>query len=185
MSRYLHNEGIEPCPFLPEVKVVIRPSDLTLIKKGSDRPSYYYAALECAQSMWLCGFPAQALLQLNHALGENLSEETSVLHKYPLPYRAKQWIFQNRSTDSFLGNPVRHYQHLASRMSGKNSQLRSLRAWACFHLAEQALPNEEFPRDEEQIQKENLTIPQWNNLIESLLQLGKENEVQLLQRLVK
>ena len=37
------------------------------------RAAYYLAALSCAQSLWLQGKPAQALLQLNHALGVEIA----------------------------------------------------------------------------------------------------------------
>lgn len=44
-------------------------------------------------------------------------------------------------------------------MSGDHAELRSWRAWACFHLAREILPAGEFPPDEKQIELEGLVIP--------------------------
>jgi len=141
---------------------------------------FYLAALTCAQSLWLQGKPAQALLQLNHALSVSLQAEDPALLQWPLPYQALVWIFTRRHEDGFMGNPVRHYQHLATRMSGPNKELRSWRAWACFHLAESVLPEDEFPRDERQIQNEDLEIVSWQLTMSRLEQLGQVREVILL-----
>ncbi len=75
------------------------------------------------------------------------------------PYEAMVWYLAKRSQELFIGNPVRHFQHLATRMSGEHAELRSWRAWACFHLAESVLPESDYPRDFEQIEKEGLEIP--------------------------
>lgn len=77
----------------------------------------------------------------------------------PAPFPALVWYLLNQTETLFIGNPVRHFQHLASRMSGDHAPLRTWRAWACFHLAEAILPALEFPRDHLQIEKEALEIP--------------------------
>jgi len=66
------------CPYLPEITDVIRPSELKDLKNGKNREAYYLQTLRCGQSLWLCGLPAQSLLQLNHALGEDLPENADV-----------------------------------------------------------------------------------------------------------
>jgi len=70
-------------------------------------------------------------------------------------------------------------------MSGKNTSLRALRAWACFHLAEKVLPLDEFPRDEEQVTKESLEIPDWDEVLTGLLNLEKKAETEALQVIMK
>jgi len=77
----------------------------------------------------------------------------------PAPYPALVWYLVNRVDALFIGNPVRHFQHLASRMSGEHAELRAWRAWACFHLAKELLPADSFPQDLEQVAKEELEIP--------------------------
>lgn len=114
--------------------------------------TFHRACLELSQSLWLQGKPAQAILQLNKA---------AMVPDQPAPYSALVWFLAHRSGELFIGNPVRHFQHLASRMSGNHAELRSWRAWACFHLSEMILPATEFPRDTEQIEKEGLQIPKW------------------------
>lgn len=171
MMNYLHLEERTPCPHLPTVREVIRPSSLKALKHGSDSLAYFQATLECAQSLWLCGLPAQSLLQLNFSLSLALSDEMA------LPYDAIHWIISQHEKEGFIANPVRHYQHLASRMSGKNPELRTLRAWLCFHMAEKVLPQEDFPRDLEQITKEDLVIPSLTELLAALHALGRSKEV--------
>ncbi len=124
---------------------------------------YYLACLELSQSLWQQDKPAQAILQLNKAF---LAEVTTP--PWPLPYRALVWFLENRPPDLFIGNPVRHFQHLASRMSGPRSELRSWRAWACFHLTKKALPSDQFPLDETQLREEDLTIPTSSEVINHL-----------------
>ena len=112
--------------------------------------AFHTACLELSQSLWLQEKPAQAILQLNKA---------AMVPGQPAPYAALVWYLANRSANLFIGNPVRHFQHLASRMSGEHREMRSWRAWACFHLAEVALPSSDYPRDLEQLEKEDLQIP--------------------------
>lgn len=155
------------CPYLPTIDRVWRARDLQEFREGRDS-GYYRATLHYAQSLLGEGKPAQALLQITKSLSVDLSSD-AILRDLPPAYAAKRWIFENCSQgDSFLGNPVRHYQHLATRMSGPLSEVRSWRAWGCFHLAERVLP--ELPRDHAQISAEQLQIP---GLEEVLLQIGE------------
>lgn len=147
-----------PCPHLPKVDRVWRADDMLPFRRDRSA-AYYEAALSYAQSLWIEGKPAQALLQLNKALSADLSGNESVLEKWPPPYRAKAWIiFRGRSGTAFLGNPVRHYQHLATRMNAIHPIPRRWRAWACFHLAE-SFADPSFERDHHQIQTEDIVIP--------------------------
>ena len=86
----------------------------------------------------------------------------------PAPYEALVWYLVNRTEENFIGNPVRHFQHLASRMSGQHSELRSWRAWACYHLALKLLPSHSFPCDLEQIEKEGLVIPAEEEVLKNI-----------------
>ena len=172
-----HIPDREPCPFLPAAEKAIRPSEISVIRKQGGKDAYT-AALVCAQSLWLQGLPAQALLQLNHAMSHDIPTDDL---PWPMPYQALVWMLTRRHEKGFLGNPVRHFQHLATRMSGSNKMLRVTRAWVCFHLAESVLPADEFPRDERQIDKENLTIPDLPEVL-SMITPGEEKET--VQRLL-
>lgn len=136
-------------PHLPAAPPDLDPSH-TRQHRRECGPSFHQACLELAQSFWKQGKPAQAILQLNKA---------AFVPSIPAPFPALVWFLLNRNPGLFLGNPVRHFQHLASRISGPNAPLRAWRAWACFHLAEHILPPSDFPRDEEQIAREGLVIP--------------------------
>lgn len=184
MTPYAHLPEKPLCPFLPPINEVLKPSDIKGLKGENDREQYYLATLKCAHSLWLCGLPAQSLLQLNFSLGEDLPEDCAALSSYPLPYPALQWILKNSLTEEFLGNPVRHYQHLASRMSGKNTDLRTLRAWVCFHLASDALSPDAFPKDQDQLVREKLIIPPLQAVLTSLREAGKTREAEQINRLM-
>ena len=183
MTKYQHIAGRESCPFLPKAPHVMRPSEARITRETKSAEDYYISALTCAQSLWLEGKPAQSLLQLNHALSIHLPYNTLALTKWQLPYRAKIWLFKNHLETEFLGNPVRHYQHLATRVSGQNKELRSWRAWACFHLAEQQLPHNKFPRDEHQIKEEKLHIPSREEVHLQISVLGSNAEMMLLNEI--
>jgi hypothetical protein len=107
------------------------------------------------------GKPAQAILQLNKAWMADLAADDPILESHPPPYRALVWILETASTGDrgYLGNPVRHFQHLASRMGGPRAEIRAWRAWLCFHLAGKSLGTAGFPRDGGQIAREGLWIP--------------------------
>lgn len=149
-----------PCPWLPEIQEA---HDYSITRrhghvKGAD---FYLDALRYAQSQWLSGKPAQAILQLNKSWMADLFTDASVLKIHPPPYRALVWIMEQSASGhcGYLGNPVRHFQHLASRVTGHYAEIRSWRAWMCFHLAESTLSRGEFPRDGDQIAREGLWIP--------------------------
>ena len=123
---------------------------------------FYLDALSFAQGYWLEGKPAQSILQLNKAFSADLREDDPVLESWPWPYTALAWIMGNAADGSrgFLGNPVRHFQHLATRMSGPRKELRIARAWRCFHIARQVLEGKgDFPLDGRQIAREGIFIP--------------------------
>ena len=181
--RRKHLAGREGCPFLPEVSEVLTAEE-TRRFAGRYDADFYLAALRYAQSLWLEGKPAQAMLQLNKALMADLEGAEAVLLEWPLPYEAKAWIMRHCPEEEFLGNPVRHYQHLATRMSGPRPELRRWRAWACFHLAERVLPGEGYPRDEEQIAREGVVIPERAEALARLEEFGLPGESSLLARLV-
>jgi hypothetical protein len=154
------SRGNPPCPWLPEIG---RLHDFTITRRhGGDRgPAFYQDALGYAQSQWISRKPAQAILQLNKAWMADLTGDEPVLEKLPPPYRALVWIlrYSTAADCGYLGNPVRHFQHLASRMSGPRAEIRAWRAWLCMHLSERVLPRGFFPRDGHQIAREGLWIP--------------------------
>lgn len=149
-----------PCPWLPEVDEI---HDFTLTRRhGAERSAAFYQdALRYGQSLWISGKPAQAVLQLDKAWMADLAADHPVLEGAPAPYRALVWMMKHAAAGDcgYLGNPVRHFQHLASRMSGPRAEIRSWRAWLCFHMAERVLPPRGFPRDGRQIGREGIWIP--------------------------
>ena len=175
-----HIKDREPCPFLPQAQRALGPSFSRSARADNNPGAYYLAALTCAQSLWLQGKPAQALLQLNHALSVPPHAEDPALLQWPLPYQAIVWIFTRRHEDGFMGNPVRHYQHLASRMSGPNKHVRTWRAWACFHLTQRILPADDFPTDLRQIEREKLVIPTWREVLDKLNHAGADQDTVIL-----
>lgn len=117
-----------------------------LNKFGLERGiGFYHTALAYAQYLWLGGYSARAILLLNRALYADLSGSEAVLQNWPLPYRALHWILANHPGDSFLGNPRVSYQHLAGRIRGRNRQRRQWRAWGCWYIVRETLP--EMPPD--------------------------------------
>lgn len=160
------NQKNPPCPWLPEVGGDL---DFWITRRhGSFKGGEFYLdALRYAQSLWIAGKPAQAILQLNKAWMADLSPNDPVLAIHPSPYQALVWILETASTGDcgFLGNPVRHFQHLASRMNGPRAEIRVWRAWLCFHLAERCLNGAEYPRDGEQIVREGLWIPSYQRAL--------------------
>jgi hypothetical protein len=148
-----------PCPWLPLISCALDPS--VTRRHGADRGAdFYLDALRYAQSLWMTGKPAQAILQLDKAWMADLGE-AAVLRLHPPPCQALAWILARAGsgTCGYLGNPVRHFQHLASRMSGPRAEIRRWRAWFCLHLAERILPRPGFPRDGRQIAREGLWLP--------------------------
>lgn len=176
--------SIAACPWLPEID---RDYDYTLTRRhGMERgDAFYMDALRYAQSQWMAGKPAQALLQIDKALMADLSDGDAWLEGVD-PYRAMVWIMIAGSAEDsgFLGNPVRHFQHLASRMSGVRAEVRSWRAWACLHLAERYLAGSQCPRDGVQLVREGLWIPSASAAVGGLAKVGWLGEAQLVEALL-
>ena len=132
---------------------------------------FYLSCLELSQSYWIQGKQAQAILQLNKAFMADISDFNGFQ-----PYMALRWLLENRRESEFLGNPTRHFQHLATRMSGLRKDLRIFRAWACFYISKCILPSKEFPEDLDQIRKESLVFPDINEVYLKLNVTGLLNE---------
>lgn len=147
---------LPPCPSLPDADP--RLSAVSIRAAGEDRGEHFYRlALACAQALWRRGLPAQAILMLNRAFTAELRGDEAVLREWPPPYAALRWILEHREEAHFLGNPRRHFQHLASRVRGPRLTLRSWRAWACWRIARQFRPQD--PADERQLSEEGLVEP--------------------------
>jgi hypothetical protein len=174
------------CPWLPEVEGVCDP--LTTRRHGVDRGGAYYRdALRYAQSLWMAGKPAQAVLQLNKAWMADIPADDPVLWECPPPYRALAWILREAADGraGFLGNPVRHFQHLASRMSGVRREVRTWRAWCCFHVAERVLSDAGYSRDGEQLAREGLWVPGVQVALGRVKRLGWAGEERLAAEEIK
>lgn len=157
--------------------------DFTLTRRHGDQrgAAFYQDALRYAQSLWISGKPAQAILQLDKAWMADLPAAHPVFETAPAPYQALAWILSHASSGDhgYLGNPVRHFQHLASRMSGPRRSIRSWRAWLCLHIAEQVLPRAGYPRDGRQIGREGLWIPGVGRSIGGVAEHGWVGEARL------
>jgi hypothetical protein len=134
---------------------------------------FYTTALRYAQSLWRTGFPAKSLLLCNRAFSADLASSEEIPDDFPLPYHAVAWVIVNRPEGCFIGNPRRHYQHLATRMVEPRKELRSWRAWACWYLAKEVLNETEFPCDEKQIVEEGIIEPTRGMIRERLAALSK------------
>ncbi|MGD7652096.1 MAG: hypothetical protein ACQCXQ_02690 [Verrucomicrobiales bacterium] len=172
---------MDECPLLPVADGV--DSARWMRRFGDDRGGdFYLGALRCAQGLWISGKPAQAILQLNRAFSADLAGDDPVLERWQAPYRALVWMLRRPQADAYTGNPVRHFQHLASRMSGPRAEVRTWRAWACFHLSERVLAGSGgYPRDEEQLVREGLVIPDWACVLERIAAIGWVGEPAVLQ----
>jgi hypothetical protein len=165
------------CPWLPEIQEV-QDFSVTRGHGQSKGAAYYLDTLRYAQSLWRTGKPAQAILQLNKAWMADLAAESEILETYPSPYGALVWILEKASSSDcgYLGNPVRHFQHLASRMSGPRPEIRAWRAWLCFCLAEKTLTRDAYPRDGGQIAREGLWIPSLGRALDEVSNKGWPGE---------
>lgn len=171
--------SLPPCPYLPNVDAFL-PITHTRAHRAECGEAFFHACHELAQSLWRHGSPAQAILQLDKAMMAQVDDS------FTMPYEAILWIIQNCPNDQFVGNPVRHFQHLASRMNFKQPQpeLRTWRAWACLHLTEQIIKNPEFTRDIVQVEKENLTIPELDKVLTYFRTTQRNNELSTLESLL-
>lgn len=162
-----------PCPFLPLPERALTHEDMRAL--GADRTRVFYVtALSYAHSLWLAGFPAKALLLINRALSCNLPDIR--LNGAAKPYHAVAWILQNRPADRFIGNPRRHYQHLATRMVEPHKALRTWRAWACWHLSRKILSEADFPPDLDQVREERVIKPRRDEIAENLGRLSRSDD---------
>ncbi|MBL9155537.1 MAG: hypothetical protein JNK37_23875 [Verrucomicrobiales bacterium] len=175
VSGRIHLPGLPACPFLPAVTEPIPAAAMKAFRNGDRGGDFYLQALKCAQSLWLQGFPAQALLQINRALGADLQGGEPVLGDWPLPYRAAVWVMRRREADQFIGNPRRHYQHLATRMVEPRKTQRAWRAWACWYLACRIFPD--CPADEKQLAEEGIVEPDRAAIVAGLAVHGLADEV--------
>lgn len=144
-----------PCPYLPSIEGGRHAAaSLGEFRHGERGAAFFQQALRCAQSRWLEGLPAQALLMLNRAMGAKFPPDSAA---GPMPYRAVGWILRHGEAVGFLGNPRRHFQHLATRMSGGETERRIARAWACWELARRINPA--WESDARQIAEEGIVEP--------------------------
>ncbi len=170
---------IPPCPLLPAVSVKLGPE---ATRGASTKNAAYYVCCLCyAQSLWQQGKPAQAILQLNKAFMADPGDDPRVLAAWPPPYAVLVWFLQHRPPGAFIGNPVRHFQHLATRVVGERREIRSWRAWACFHLSRRLLPEEEFPIDGVQVERESLEFPAWEETVRRIESDGWKGEAELIR----
>ena len=182
MSILDTRETFPACPWLP---AVARRLDAAVTRrhgtvKGAE---FYLDALAYAQSQWLSGHPARAILQLNKAWMA-VQVDPRAPEFLPAPYRALVWIVQRAAGGGcgFLGNPVRHFQHFASRMRGPQSELRVWRASACFHLASRTLEGHPFPQDGRQLARCGLWLPAWQRTLGELSIAGWPAEAEAARR---
>ena len=119
---------------------------------------------------------------LNRAFSCDLEDDSALLEEYPWPYEALGWMLLHAPEDRFLGNPRRHFQHLATRMNdGPLRDLRVARAWACWAITGKIRP--EFPGDEEQVAKEGLQLPTPEEITFDPVWHSRPKEAELWQRL--
>ncbi|MGA0845129.1 MAG: hypothetical protein ACO3RV_01190 [Luteolibacter sp.] len=151
-------------------------------RHGASRSAEFFIdALRYAQSHWCCGKPAQAILQLDKALMcdvDPYATNVTAITNLPRPYLALAWILGKAASQTcgYLGNPVRHFQHLASRMPAARSTIRIWRAWSCMHLAERFLPPPQAPRDGRQLAREGIWIPSLGASLHQLRRHGWHGE---------
>lgn len=165
-----------PHPLLPSIDRIYKAEEINVF--GKDRgPAFYETCHLYAQSLWQIGFPAKCILLLNRALSSPMPGSEPVLQILPLPYQAMAWLLINRPADQFIGNPRRHWQHLATRMVEPNKELRTWRAWACWYLAKEILPEAEFPGDTEQIREEGVIEPTHADIVDHLTRLSPADDL--------
>lgn len=114
---------------------------------------------------------------LNRAMGAKFSSGSVV---EPMPYRAVGWILRHGEAVGFLGNPRRHFQHLATRMSGGETERRIARAWACWELARRINPV--WEADERQMEKEGIVEPSFERVAANLESHGLPGEAEEWRR---
>lgn len=168
-----HFAAIEPCPFLPIVDEPLRAASMKECGPERGEP-FFELALRCAQSLWCQGLPAQSILLLNRAFSADLNGTEEVLTRWQLPYKAMVWVMRYHREEDFIGNPRRHFQHLATRMVEPRKDLRSWRAWGCWWYSCQVFPD--FPADEKQLNEEGVVEPTLEEIANHLQELGIPGE---------
>jgi len=174
-----------PCPFLPPIDRPHTAADVNRFPKSERGPDFYLACLSYAQSLWQHELPAQAILQCNRALSVPLTSDEPILRAWPLPYLPLAWILHQRPDGQFIGNPRRHWQHLATRMVEPHKDLRTWRAWACWYLAKTLLPESDFPGDSQQIRQENIVEPPFDQVFDHLGRLSPADDLATWQHALK
>ncbi len=165
----------DPHPLLPDIDRVYKAEEINAF--GKDRgPAFYETCHLYAQSLWRIGFPAKCILLLNRALSAPLPMGEPVLQRLPLPYQAMAWLLIHRQADQFIGNPRRHWQHLATRMVEPDKDLRTWRAWACWYLSTKILPEADFPPDMEQLREEGVVEPTYGDILAHLTRLSPADD---------
>lgn len=166
-----------PHPLLPAIDREHGAAEVNAL--GKDRSAVFYETCHLyAQTLWQQGFPAKCILALNRALSCALSADEPVVSRLPLPYQALAWLMIYRpGEEQFIGNPRRHWQHLATRMVEPNKELRSWRAWACWYLAKEILPELRFPPDLKQIIQEGVCEPTRAMIAEKLKTLSPADDL--------
>lgn len=183
-AQRTHLSGWIPCPHLPIPDKALTHHVMASFRRERGE-AFYETALQYAASLWLQGLPARSLLLINRALGADLQGNELVLKRWPLPYAAVRWVLENRPDEAhFLGNPRRHYQHLATRMVPPRKDQRMWRAWACWYLAAQVLPEEQFPPDAVQLHAEGVVEPSRETIAAGLETHGIAHESELWQAVV-
>lgn len=170
-----------PHPLLPEIDRPCTAAEVNAF--GKDRgPAFYETCHRYAQTLWQTGFPAKCILLLNRALSCPLKADEPVLQRWPLPYQALAWLLIHRPADQFIGNPRRHWQHLATRMVEPHKALRTWRAWACWYLAKEILPEADFPSDLQQIREEGIAEPTKAEISQQLQRLSPADDLHQWQQ---
>jgi len=163
-----------PCPFLPVPEREYTVEDIKAL--GSDRSEVFYTtALKYAQSFWFRRFPAKTLLLINRALACHLPHVS--LRRPSQPYHAVAWVLLNSPAEHFMGNPRRHYQHLATRMVEPHKELRTWRAWACWYLSKHVLDEAVHPADAKQIREEGIVEPTHAQIAAALEKLSPNDDL--------
>ncbi|TDU73099.1 ribosomal protein S18 acetylase RimI-like enzyme [Prosthecobacter fusiformis] len=166
----------DPHPLLPTIDRTYKAEEINAF--GKDRgPAFYETCHLYAQSLWQIGFPAKCILLLNRALSSPMPGTEPLFQRLPLPYQAMAWLLIHRPADQFIGNPRRHWQHLATRMVEPNKELRAWRAWACWYLAKEILPEADFPADLEQLREEGVVEPTQGDIADHLQDLSPADDL--------
>lgn len=139
--------------------------------RHSSAEDLYMALLCYAQKLWMRDSAARALLALDRAAFIRLADHSPVLEDWPVPYAALQWMLANHDGSSFLGNPRRHYQHLASRVGGSDAERKRWTAWACWYITRQTLG------DLEADTRQNVSEPDATAITAGLSKHGIKGEV--------